>query len=77
MMIRMKTTIMALAFVSACGDNAPQSIDAPAVDPYPSCESLRPTCAAPQNLSRICVETGECYCDVGTKAAPMPTRCSL
>ena len=87
MMTYMKKTmivaLMALWFasafvVSACGDNAPQSVapDA-AVDTYPSCQSLRPACAEPQNLSRICAETGECYCDVGTKTAPMPIRCSL
>jgi hypothetical protein len=45
--------------------------------PYPSCESLDPTCADPAKLSVVCASTGECYCDVDGRGPEPKVRCSL
>lgn len=79
----MKTLLAIVLVLAACGDNHP---DDPTFEPdagvevadapYPGCSTIKPECAELTKISRLCAETGECYCNIGTKDDPMPIRCT-
>lgn len=65
--------LLGLALVVACGDNA---VDV-APDALPLCSSILEVCGDVASQSRVCVATGECYCDPDAKGPAPRVRCAL
>lgn len=65
----------------ACGDNeapsSPDAMEVPDVFVTPTCGSILEACGVPANQTKVCVFTGECYCDPDGRGPEEPIACVL